>query len=231
MSATTEVGSAVLLQSSFPLTYARQNARPHGPKTRHRMATISRLRAMRKTDKGQTTASTYWLRQFTDIQTFLTLKTTKWGSTSGLSSTAMELTQDSPFVLQIFAVDFYGDFQEPVIIGRGPSAHVDLGAEERRISKKHVVVDYVPELQIFQLQCLGVNSCRVNGHIETRRCPPTILENGDIIEIDGKLLRFQFPLVSPPEPRFVPKRASAETYEDISVKRRRLATQLWASSF
>ncbi|KAI9024758.1 hypothetical protein DFJ74DRAFT_666196 [Hyaloraphidium curvatum] len=121
----------------------------------------------------------------------------------------------------LFAVDFYGDYNDEVVIGRGPTAHVDLGAEERRISKKHVVIQYAPDLQVFQLQCLGVNSCRVNGHVETRRCPPTILENGDVIEIDGKLLRFQFPLESPPPPHFLPKRASAETYEEISLKRRR----------
>lgn len=126
---------------------------------------------------------------------------------------------------QIFAVDFCGDYHTPVVIGRGPMAHVDLGVEERRISKKHVVIEYVEELQLFQLQCLGVNSCRVNGHVETRRCPPTVLEGGDIIEIDGKLLRFHLPPDPVPSPQFQPKRASAETYDDISAKRRRLISQ------
>lgn len=131
----------------------------------------------------------------------------------------------APTLQKIFAVDFCGDYHNPVIIGRGPSAHVDLGAEERRISKKHVVVEYAPDLQLFQLQCLGVNNCRVNGHVETRRCPPTILENGDVIEIDGKLLRFQLPPDIAPLPRFAPKRASAESYEEISVKRRKFIAQ------
>jgi len=91
--------------------------------------------------------------------------------------------------------------EKTVVIGRGAEATIALGPSRRRVSKAHVSITYHCMTRTFQLNCPGRNGCFVNGEYVDCHTPPTVLDNGDKIEVDGTMFTF----VAPPLPELAPR--------------------------
>ncbi|KAF9585411.1 transcription factor [Lunasporangiospora selenospora] len=85
-----------------------------------------------------------------------------------------------------------GSYEMPVIVGRGSQATLNLGRINKQVSRRHAIVQWSHEAEVFQINVLGQNGIRING-VGYPSGRLTALQSGDIVDLVGVKMVFRAP--------------------------------------
>ncbi|KAI9138191.1 hypothetical protein BKA69DRAFT_1093413 [Paraphysoderma sedebokerense] len=89
-------------------------------------------------------------------------------------------------------ITVYGAYDKPIFIGRGPT--VDYSLPNKKVSRKHLLIEYINNNDTFALKVLGMNGAYVDGNLVKGDAESLFpIQDGSVIDIRGTTLLFRRP--------------------------------------